>query len=58
VIVDGRSGYLVPPDDEAGLVRAVGTAAGLSRAACRSDAGRYDLGRMLDAHESLYRTLS
>jgi len=58
VIVDGRSGRLVPPDDEAGLIRAVGTVARLSRAACRSDAGRYDLGRMLDAHETLYRTLS
>ena len=58
VIVDGRSGCLVAPDDEAGLVRAVGTAARLSRAACRSDAGRYDLDRMLDAHETLYRTLS
>jgi glycosyltransferase involved in cell wall biosynthesis len=58
VIVDGRSGCLVAPDDEAGLLRAVATAAGLSRTACRSDARRYDLERMLDAHEALYRMLS
>ncbi|HTJ60487.1 MAG TPA: glycosyltransferase [Candidatus Saccharimonadales bacterium] len=58
VIVDGLSGCLVTPGDEAGLLDAVGTAGGLSRAACRADAGRHDLGRMLDAHEALYRRLS
>jgi UDP-glucose:tetrahydrobiopterin glucosyltransferase len=58
VIVDGRSGCLVPPGDEAGLGRAVSIASRLSRAACRADAGRYDLARMLDAHEALYRRLS
>jgi glycosyltransferase involved in cell wall biosynthesis len=58
VIVDGRSGCLVTPGDETALLRAVGTAAKLSRLACRADAARYDLARMLDAHEALYRRLS
>ena len=58
VIVDGRSGCLVAPDDEAALGRGVRTAVALSRQACRKDAARYDLDRMLDAHEALYRRLS
>jgi len=58
VVVDGRSGCLVEPDDEAGLTDAVGVAARLSRAACRSDAERFDVGRMLDAHEALYRRIA
>jgi len=58
VIVDGRSGCLVERDDEAGLTNAVASAARLSRSACRSDAARFDLGRMLDAHEALYRRIA
>lgn len=58
VIVDGRSGCLAEPDDERGFMTGVATAARLSRADCRSDAARYGLDRMLEAHESLYRRLS
>lgn len=58
VIVDGRSGCLVEPGDEGALAGAVATASSLSRAACRSDAARHDLARMLDAHETLYRRIA
>jgi len=58
VVVDGRSGCLVPPDDEDALGVAVGTASRFARSACRSDASRFDLARMLDAHESLYRRVA
>lgn len=58
VVVDGRSGCLIQPDDEAALAAAVPTAVGLSRTACRSDAARHDLDRMLDAHEALYRRIA
>ncbi|MHB8632015.1 MAG: glycosyltransferase, partial [Candidatus Limnocylindria bacterium] len=58
IVVDGRSGALVRADDEAGLAAAARGAASLRRADCRSDAGRHDLARMLDAHESLYRRLA
>lgn len=58
VVGEGRSGYLVPPDDEDALARAVGPAQRLGRAACRSDASRFGIDRMLDAHEELYRRLA
>jgi glycosyltransferase involved in cell wall biosynthesis len=57
VVTEGRSGCLVPPDDEDALARAIGIAQGLSRSLCRSDASRFDIARMLDAHETLYRRL-
>lgn len=55
VVADGRSGCLAPADDEDALALAIGTARGLSRSTCRSDASRFDMARMLDAHEALYR---
>lgn len=55
IVVDGRSGVLAPPDDERALIEGVRAVIGSSRAACRADARRYDLPRMLDAHEQLYR---
>ena len=56
VIVDGVTGFLVPPDDLQAAVAAVGKSAALSRRACRDHAERdLDLGRSLDAHERLYR---
>jgi glycosyltransferase involved in cell wall biosynthesis len=58
VIVDGVTGFLVPPDDVQGAVDAVGRTAGISRSACRDHAeGHLDLERSLDAHERLYRRL-
>ena len=44
--------------DEGALAGAVATASSLARAACRSDAARHDLARMLDAHETLYRRIA
>jgi glycosyltransferase involved in cell wall biosynthesis len=58
VIVDGVTGFLVPPDDVRAAVDAVGRAAGISRSACREHAeGHLDLERSLDAHQRLYRRL-
>jgi glycosyltransferase involved in cell wall biosynthesis len=56
VIMDGVTGFLVPPDDVQAAVDAVGRTAGISRSACRDHAERHlDLERSLDAHERLYR---
>ena len=59
VIMDGVTGFLVPPDDIPAAARAIPRAAGLSRAACREHAEtRLDLERSLDAHEQLYRRMA
>jgi glycosyltransferase involved in cell wall biosynthesis len=56
VIVDGVTGFLVPPDDIRAAAAAVAEAARLSRPACREHAeGQLDLEVSLDAHERLYR---
>jgi glycosyltransferase involved in cell wall biosynthesis len=56
VIVDGVTGFLVPPDDARGAAEAVSRVPRISRAACREHAeGRLDLELSLDAHERLYR---
>ncbi|HEV2451796.1 MAG TPA: glycosyltransferase [Streptosporangiaceae bacterium] len=56
VIVDGVTGFLVPPDDVQAAAAAVVKVAGLSRPACRQHAvGVLDLELSLDAHEHLYR---
>jgi UDP-glucose:tetrahydrobiopterin glucosyltransferase len=59
VIMDGVTGFLVPPDDVQAAAEAAGKAAGLSRPACRGHAERaLDLGLSLDAHERLYQRLA
>jgi glycosyltransferase involved in cell wall biosynthesis len=59
VIMDGVTGFLVPPDDVRAAVEAVGKAAGISRPACREHAaGHLDLELSLDAHERLYRRVA
>jgi UDP-glucose:tetrahydrobiopterin glucosyltransferase len=59
VIVDGVTGYLVPPDDVLAAAEAVGNAAGISRAACRKHAEtQLDLDLSLRAHERLYRRVN
>jgi UDP-glucose:tetrahydrobiopterin glucosyltransferase len=59
VIVDGVTGFLVPPDDVAAAAEAMSKVAGISRAACRDHAERQlDLGLSLDAHERLYRRVT
>jgi len=56
VILDGRTGFLVTPDDIPAAAEAVGRATGLSRQDCRDHAElRLDLRRSLDAHERTYR---
>ena len=55
IVAEGRSGCLAAADDEEALARAIGIARGLARGACRTDASRHDIGRMLEAHEDLYR---
>jgi glycosyltransferase involved in cell wall biosynthesis len=59
VIMDGVTGFLVPPDDVGAAAEAVAKAAGISRAACREHAADHlDLERSLDAHERLYRRVT
>jgi glycosyltransferase involved in cell wall biosynthesis len=59
VIVDGVTGFLVPPDDIAAAAEAVSRAAEISRKSCRDHAEEHlDLGRSLDAHEDLYRRVA
>jgi glycosyltransferase involved in cell wall biosynthesis len=59
VIMDGVTGFLVPPDDVEAAAEAVAKAAGLSRQACREHAaGHLDLELTLDAHERLYRRVA
>jgi UDP-glucose:tetrahydrobiopterin glucosyltransferase len=56
VIVDGVTGFLVPPDDVGAATEAVSKVAGISRSACREHAAdQLDLELSLDAHERLYR---
>jgi glycosyl transferase family 1/glycosyl transferase family 4 len=59
VIMDGVTGFLVPPDDVGAAAEAVSKSAGISRTACRAHAeGRLDLELSLDAHERLYRRMA
>jgi glycosyltransferase involved in cell wall biosynthesis len=59
VIVDGVTGFLVPPDDVRAAAEAVSGVPLLSRPACREHAeGRLDLEVSLDAHERLYRRVA
>ena len=59
VVVNGVTGFLVPPDDIQAAAEAVSKVAGISRPACREHAeGRLDLELSLDAHERLYRQVT
>jgi glycosyltransferase involved in cell wall biosynthesis len=59
VIMDGVTGFLVPPDDLRAAADAVSKAAGISRPACREHAEDHlDLELSLDAHERLYRRVA
>ena len=59
VIMDGVTGFLVPPDDVRAAAEAVSKVAGISRQACREHAeGQLDLELSLDAHERLYRRVA
>jgi glycosyltransferase involved in cell wall biosynthesis len=59
VIVDGVTGFLVPPDDMPAASEAVLKVAEISRTACREHAvGHLDLELSLDAHERLYRRVT
>jgi glycosyltransferase involved in cell wall biosynthesis len=55
VIIDGVTGFLVPPDDISAAADAVTRTTQLSRSRCRDHAERHlDLELSLDAHEQLY----
>jgi glycosyltransferase involved in cell wall biosynthesis len=55
IIADGRTGFLVPPDDIQAAAQCVRQAAGISRPACRNHATTHlDLERSLDVHEQIY----
>jgi glycosyltransferase involved in cell wall biosynthesis len=59
VIMDGVTGFLVPPDDVQAGAEAVPRATRVWRPACRKHAeGRLDLELSLDAHEDLYRRVA
>jgi glycosyltransferase involved in cell wall biosynthesis len=56
IIVDGVTGFLVPPDDIQAAADGVRRTAQISRVACRAHAERHlDLKRSLEAHEQFYR---
>jgi glycosyltransferase involved in cell wall biosynthesis len=58
VIVDGLTGFLVPPGDVQAASAAAGQAARISRLACRGHAEtQLDLSVTLDAHERLYERI-
>ena len=58
VIVDRRTGFLVPPDDVAAAAQALSAINTLERSACRRHAVEHlNLEASLDAHERLYRKL-
>jgi glycosyltransferase involved in cell wall biosynthesis len=55
LVADGRTGYLVPPDDLAALTSAARRLVEIDRAACRAwIAEQFPLARMLDGYEALY----
>ncbi len=59
VIVDGVTGFLVPPEDVGAAAAAVSELPRLSRSVCREHAeARLDLEVSLDAHERLYRRVA
>jgi glycosyltransferase involved in cell wall biosynthesis len=59
VIMDGVTGFLVPPDDVGAAAEAVSKVAGLSRPGCRQHAeDQLDLELSLDAHERLYQRVA
>jgi UDP-glucose:tetrahydrobiopterin glucosyltransferase len=59
VIMDGVTGFLVPPGDLDAAAGAVAKVAGLSRPACREHAeGHLDLDLTLDVHERVYRRVA
>ena len=59
VIVDGVTGFLVPPDDVRAAAGALQQAAKLSRRECRRHAvAHLDLETSLDVHESLFRRVA
>jgi glycosyltransferase involved in cell wall biosynthesis len=59
VIMDGITGFLVPPSDLDAATEAVSQVAGISRSACREHAvDELDLELSLDAHERLYRQVA
>ncbi|MDE3100901.1 MAG: glycosyltransferase [Chloroflexota bacterium] len=58
LVADGRTGFLVETDDEDAFVAAIRRIGGIDRAACRRNAERWTIARMLDAHERLYARLA
>jgi glycosyltransferase involved in cell wall biosynthesis len=59
VVVDSRTGYLVPPDDVPAAAEAVSKLAEISRSTCRKHAEeKLDMELSLDAHESLYQRVA
>jgi UDP-glucose:tetrahydrobiopterin glucosyltransferase len=58
VVDDGRTGFLVEPDDETAFVEAVARIGSLDRDACRARVGeRFSLERMVAAYSRLYASL-
>ncbi|MDE3113139.1 MAG: glycosyltransferase [Chloroflexota bacterium] len=58
LVADGRTGFLVPRDDEDAFVAALRRVGEIDRAECRRNALRWTTAAMLDAHERLYTRLA
>ena len=59
VIIDGVTGFLVPPDDVGAAADALQESAKLSRRGCRRHAVTHlDLETSLDLHEGLFRRVA
>lgn len=54
LVLDGVTGFLVPPDDETAFIRALGCIDVLDRRAGPRNAHRWSDTAMLDAHEAVY----
>lgn len=58
IVREGKTGYLVDPDDERALAAAVGRLDEIDRSACRMHvAERFSMALMIEAHERAYEAL-
>lgn len=57
IVVDGETGFLVPPEDEIAFARALARLDEIDRGACRRNAGRFSSEAMLAGYEAIYASV-